>query len=55
LRCEGVEISKTARTAVFRIDVFADDRPGHPDGKLLATALARVFRIGTPLLAGPAS
>ena len=55
LRCEGFEISKTARTAVFRIDVFADDRPGHPDGKLLATALARVFRIGTPLLAGPAS
>lgn len=50
LRCEGVEISRTQRTAVFRIDVFADDRPGHPDGKLLATALARVFRIGTPLL-----
>ena len=38
-----------------REDVFADDWPGHPDGKLLATALARVFRIGTPLLAGPAS
>ena len=50
LRCEGVEISRTQRTAVFRIDVFADARPGHPDGKLLATALARVFRIGTPLL-----
>lgn len=50
LRCEGVEISRTQRTAVFRIDVFADGRPGHPDGKLLATALARVFRIGTPLL-----
>ncbi len=50
LRCEGVEISRTQRTAVYRIDVLADGRAGHPDGKLLATALARVFRIGTPLL-----
>ena len=53
LRCEGVEISRTQRTAVYRIDVLADGRPGHPEGKLLATALARVFRIGSPLLPTP--
>lgn len=77
LICEGVELSRTRRTAVYRIDVRASGRPGtagaagatgaagaagaaaaagtlaspdHPDGPLLATALARVFRIGTPLL-----
>ncbi len=71
LICEGVELSRTRRTAVYRIDVRASGRPAsagtagtagtagaagaltspdHPDGPLLATALARVFRIGTPLL-----
>jgi len=44
LVCEGVEVNCTKRTAVYRIDVRA-----HGRDKLLATALARVFRIGTPL------
>ncbi len=45
--CEGVEINRTGRTAVYRIDVhsFGDK---YPDGRHIATALARVFRIGTP-------
>lgn len=53
LLCEGFELSKTARTAVYRIDVHATGRPGQPGTKLLATALARVFRIGTPWLPAP--
>ena len=45
--CEGVEINRTGRTAVYRIDVHAyGDK--YPDGRHIATALARVFRIGTP-------
>ena len=52
LVCEGVELSRTQRTAVYRIDVRTA-RPGHPEGRLLATALARVFRVGTPLLDAP--
>ncbi|MBK8470322.1 MAG: hotdog fold thioesterase [Candidatus Phosphoribacter sp.] len=55
LMCAGEEISRTQRTAVYRIDVHAVGRPSHPDGKLLATALARVFRIGTPLPIEPSA
>ena len=38
----GVELHRTGRTAVYRIDVTAGD------GRRVATALARVFRLGTP-------
>lgn len=47
LTCEGVEISLSKRTAVFRIDCCREARDGK-ERRLLATALARVFRIGTP-------
>ena len=47
LVCEGVEINRTGRTAVYRIDVHAFGAK-HPDGRHIATALARVFRVGTP-------
>lgn len=47
LTCEGVEISLSKRTAVFRIDCWREPRDGH-ERRLLATALARVFRVGTP-------
>ncbi|MEP7159924.1 MAG: hotdog fold thioesterase [Dermatophilaceae bacterium] len=48
LVCEGTEVNRTKRAAVYRIDVTATRRPeGRPDA-LIATALARVFRIGTP-------
>ena len=53
LVCEGFEISRTTRTAVYRIDVHAIGRSDRPGGRLLATALARVFRIGTPWLPAP--
>ncbi len=53
LVCEGFEISRTQRTAVFRIEVHAMGRASHPEGRLLATALARVFRVGTPWLPEP--
>lgn len=52
LTCEGVEISLSQRTAVFRIDVWREPREGR-DRRLLATALARVFRIGTPWITDP--
>ena len=42
LVAEGVELHRTGRTAVYRIDVTAGD------GRRVATALARVFRLGTP-------
>jgi acyl-CoA thioesterase len=38
LVAEGVEVHRTGRTAVYRIEARADD------GRLVATALGRVFR-----------
>src|SRR3954471_2819117 len=38
LVAEGTEVHRTGRTAVYRIEARADD------GRLVATALARVFR-----------
>ena len=40
LVAEGVELHRTGRTAVYRIEARAQD------GRLVATALARVFRTG---------
>jgi acyl-CoA thioesterase len=37
---EGVEVHRSSRTAVYRIEARAED------GRLVATALARVFRTG---------
>lgn len=48
LVCEAVEISRTRSTAVYRIELVAMGRDKYPDGRHLATALARVFRVGTP-------
>src|ERR671926_345522 len=42
LVAEGVEVHRTSRTAVYRIDAATTD------GRQVATALARVFRLGTP-------
>ncbi len=42
LVAEGVEVHRTSRTAVYRIEATTTD------GRLVATALARVFRLGTP-------
>jgi acyl-CoA thioesterase len=42
LVAEGGEVHRTGRTAVYRIDVVTTD------GRRIATALARVFRLGTP-------
>jgi acyl-CoA thioesterase len=42
LVAEGVEVHRSNRTAVYRIDATAQD------GRLVATALARVFRTGRP-------
>jgi len=42
LEAEGVELHGSARTAVYRIEARAQD------GRLVATALARVFRTGRP-------
>ena len=42
LVAEGVEVHRTSRTAVYRIDATTTD------GRPVATALARVFRLGTP-------
>ena len=42
LVAEGVEVHRTSRTAVYRIEATTTD------GRLIATALARVFRLGTP-------
>src|SRR3954447_7734859 len=41
LVAEGVEVHRTGRTAVYRIDATTTD------GRRIATALARVFRLGT--------
>lgn len=49
LVAEGVELHRTGRTAVYRIDAAT------ADGRPLATALARVFRLGTPWETGPAT
>ena len=45
LVAEGVEVHRSARTAVYRIDARAQD------GRLVATALARVFRTDRPWVA----
>ena len=42
LEAEGVEVHRTNRTAVYRIEARAQD------DRLVATALARVFRTGRP-------
>src|SRR3978361_1820736 len=42
LVAEGVEVHRSTRTAVYRIDARAQD------GRLVATALARVFRTDRP-------
>jgi acyl-CoA thioesterase len=42
LVAEGVELHRSNRTAVYRIDARAED------GRLIATALARVFRTNRP-------
>ena len=42
LVAEGVELHRSRRTAVYRIDARAQD------GRLVATALARVFRTDRP-------
>lgn len=42
LEAEGVELHRSSRTAVYRIDARAQD------GRLVATALARVFRTDRP-------
>jgi acyl-CoA thioesterase len=47
LVAEGSEVHRSERTAVYRIDARAQD------GRLVATALARVFRTGRPWQAAP--
>ena len=42
LVAEGLEVHRSTRTAVYRIEASAQD------GRLVATALARVFRTGRP-------
>jgi acyl-CoA thioesterase len=42
LEAEGIEVHRSNRTAVYRIEARAQD------GRLVATALARVFRTGRP-------
>src|SRR4051794_37853965 len=42
LVAEGVEVHRSSRTAVYRIDATTTD------GRRVATALARVFRLDTP-------
>src|SRR5215207_1025666 len=42
LEAEGVELHRSSRTAVYRIEARAQD------GRLVATALARVFRTDRP-------
>jgi acyl-CoA thioesterase len=46
LVAEGVEVHRSSRTAVYRIDASTTD------GRRVATALARVFRLGTPWQTG---
>lgn len=47
LVCEGHELSRTRRTAVYRIEVVAE-----PGGTHVATCIGRVIRRDTPILAG---
>ncbi len=47
LVCEGVELRRTRRIGVYRIEVRAV-REGEDTPQLVATALARVYRIGDP-------
>ena len=46
LVCEGTEVHRSSRTAVYRIDARG------ADGRPVATALARVFRTDKPWAAG---
>ncbi len=46
LTAEGSEVHRSSRTAVYRIDARTDD------GRLVATALARVFRTERPWAGG---
>jgi acyl-CoA thioesterase len=46
LVCEGTEVHRSSRTAVYRIDARG------ADGRAVATALARVFRTERPWAAG---
>src|ERR1700709_1278744 len=46
LVAEGVEVHRSARTAVYRIDAHGED------GRPVATALARVFRTDRPWASG---
>src|SRR3954451_18214754 len=48
LEAEGVEVHRTARSAVYRIEARTQD------DRLVATALARVFRTGRPWSEVPA-
>jgi acyl-CoA thioesterase len=48
LEAEGVEVHRTSRTAVYRIEARAQD------DRLVATALARVFRTDRPWSGVPA-
>jgi len=48
LEAEGVELHRSSRTAVYRIEARAQD------GRLVATALARVFRTDQPWSEVPA-
>src|SRR3954454_23822165 len=48
LEAEGVEVHRTSRTAVYRIEARAQD------DRLVATALARVFRTDRPWSEVPA-
>lgn len=48
LEAEGIEVHRTSRTAVYRIEAKAQD------DRLIATALARVFRTGRPWSEVPA-
>lgn len=54
LVCVGVEVHRSTRTAVYRIEVTAEPADGGA-ARLVATALARVFRLGTPWLAPDSS
>lgn len=55
LVCEGHELHRSQRTAVYRIDVVALGAARDGSDRLVATALARVFRIGTPWSQAPSS
>lgn len=50
LVCEGHEVHRSRRTALYRIDVRVRTGQDEPPGRLVATALARVFRMDRPWL-----